>query len=411
MISAELLKAIRYVNVSNNPHDMINFRESEEYYEVTITSTEEGVVIVAYKQEALKYIDEALNLVFDFRKDFSDIVSEEFIRKKLNEIIKNALLQEDPNKNNLIISEVGTFLKNIQEEGIVFFIRVFNLKCSKTYDFGHVKLYPNKTVFVREVSRNYSLGKNQKEGLYKQFEEGERIHSIAEVHISSAEEINAKEKAIYDLDHFLNMLRGFNTGNQIWIEGEAIPILRFYFSYNKSKKILHQRFERLDVKREKIDPFDLDQLYKFNPQLMNKIESVLKKENRTPLENRIVNSLTWLGESVKEEDNIHKLLKMIISLENLLLEKEANKKYLLAERCAFLLSEKFADRMEIKELIEKAYNLRNSIVHEGKTPYIRKRILKDLFWYIRELNIKFLMIDEFASIKDVQNFVEKCKYS
>lgn len=409
MITEELLKVIRYTDISNNPDNLINFRDY--YHEVTFT--EGGVVTVAYKQEALQYIEEALNLVFDafYKKELSDKVSEEFVREKLKEIIKKALLDIDHNKNNIIIREVGRFLKSVRKEDIVFFIRVFNLKCSKTYDFGYVKLYPNKTVFIREVSRNYPLEQNQRDALYQRFEEGERIHGIAEVHVSSAEEINAREKAFYDLDHFLNILRVFNEGNQIWIEGEAIPIHRSYFSYNENTRILYSSSERLDVERGMIVPFDLDQSYRFNPQLMNKIKSVLKKANRTSIESKIVNSLTWLGESVKEKDNAHKLLKMIIALESLLLGKEANKKYLLAERCAFLLSEKFANRIKIKELIEKVYNLRNSIVHEGKRPNIRKEVSDDLFAIIRELNIKFLMADEFASIKDVHNFVEKCKYS
>lgn len=408
-ITGELLKAIEYIDKSNDPNDVIEFHKSGKYYEITTNSVKDGIVI-AYKQEALQYIEEALNHVFDFRKDLSEIVSEEFVMRKLKEIIKNALLNEDPNKNNLIISDVEALLGNIRnKDNYTIFTRVFNFKCSKIYDFGNVKLYPNKAVFMEELGDKCPLDNGLIDFLEKYLEKNasDKKFCIAEVYVSSAEETNAKEIAFYDLDHFLNILRVFDRRNPIWIEGENIRMYRFYFSCNRDKEKFSGKFESLDAK---INRFDLDKLYKINPQLMNKIESVLKNENRTSIESKIVNSLTWLGESVKEKDDVHRLLKMIIALECLLLEKEANKKYLLAERCAFLLSNRFEDRIKIKKRIEDVYELRNDIVHEGKRLNIRKKVSKDLFTLISEVNIKFLMSDEFKSMKDVQEFVEWCKY-
>lgn len=262
---------------------------------------------------------------------------------------------------------------------------------------------------MSNYDEKYPLDNGLIDFLEKYFEKNarEKEFCIAEVYASSAEEINAKEKAFYDLDYFLNILRVLGRRNPIWIEGENIPIYRFYFSYNRNKKELSGKSERVDAK---INPIDLDKLYRLNPQLMNRIESVLKKKSRTSIESKIVNSLTWLGESVKEKDDVHKLLKMIIALECLLLEKEANKKYLLADRCAFLLSNTFENRIKIKELVEDVYELRNDVVHEGKRLNIRKKVLKGLFMLISELNIKFLLSDEFKSMKAVQKFVERCKY-
>ncbi len=403
-ITGELLKAIEYIDKSNDSTDVIEFPKSGKYYEIDMN----GGIVIAYKQEALQHMEEALNHVF-VRKDLSEIVSEEFVMRKLKEIIKNALLSEDQNKNNLIISDVETLLRNIRnKDNYIIFTRVFNLKCSKICDFGNVKLYPNKTVFMEELGDKCPSDKVI-DFLEKYLEKNasDKEFCISEAYVSSAEEINAKERAFCGLDHFLNILRVFDRRNPIWIEGGNIRMHRFYFSYNRNKEELSGKFESIDAK---INPFDLDKLYRLNPRLMNKIESVLKKENRTSIESKIVNSLTWLGESVKEKDDVHKLLKMIIALECLLLEKEANKKYLLAERCAFLLSNRFEDRIKIKELIEDVYELRNDIVHEGKRLNIRKKVSKDLFTLIRELNIKFLMSDEFKSMNDVQEFVEGCKY-
>jgi hypothetical protein len=101
---------------------------------------------------------------------------------------------------------------------------------------------------------------------------------------------------------------------------------------------------------------------------------------------------------------------MIIALECLLLENEANKKYLLAERCAFLLGNRFEDKIRINELIVDVYGLRNVITHEGKRPNIRKKVSKDIFTLIRKLNIKFLLSNEFKSMKDVHEFVKQVKY-
>jgi hypothetical protein len=409
-ITGELLKAIEYIDISNDPRDVLEFHNSRNYYEIT-NFVNDGIVI-AYTQEALQHLEEALNHVFDFRNDLSKILSEVFVMRNLKEIIKNALLNEDPNKDNLIISDVEKFLSKIEKEDFIYFLRVFNLKCSKTYDFGTVRLYPNKTVFMKAVGEKYHLNKKEIEILDKYIEkkESDKEHCIAEVHILSAEEVNAREKAFYDLDHFINILRCLNERNKIWIEGEASPVHRSYFRYYEKTKNLCFGFERLDEKNGMIEPFDLDKLYGFNPQLMNRLESVLKRENRTSMESKIINSLTWLGESVKEKDDVHKLLKMIIALECLLLENEANKKYLLAERCAFLLSNRFEDRIRTKELIVDVYGLRNATIHEGKRPNIRKNVSKGLFTLIRKLNVKFLLYDEFKSMKDVREFVEQVKY-
>ena len=190
-VTKSLLKAIKNIDISNNPNEMVKFRESGQYTKITQIHTGEEVIIAAYKKEALRHIEEALNLVFDFRADFSDNVSEEFVRAKLNGIIKNVFLNDGINKNNQIISEVGTFLKNIYKEDIVFFIRIFNLKCSKIYDFGNIKLYPNELVVIEEMSKNYSMENYQKDSLNKIFTEIEKIYSIAEVRVTSAEEIKA----------------------------------------------------------------------------------------------------------------------------------------------------------------------------------------------------------------------------
>ena len=409
-ITKELLKAIENIDISNDPGDKERFLECGEYREVTHTDTGREDIIVAYKEEALQYIETALNIVFDFnsKNNFCDLISEEFVRKELEEIIKKALLDRDPNKNDIIINEVGRFLKSVRKEDLVFFTRVINLKSSKTYDFGTVKIYPNEATFIEEIE-NYSFEDRQKQSLSEGFKrDGRGKYSIAEVRISAAEKIKAAEKAFCKLDQFLNILRVFGEA-QIWIEGDEIPELRSSFCYNKSIGTFTEAYQHLDVDFW-IKSFDLDKLYELDPKLMNKIENILKKGNRNQLENKIHDSLIWLGESVKEKDDTHKLLKMVISLEVLLLENEAKKKYLLAERGAFLLDKIFDERIKIKKLIVDVYRLRNDIVHEGKRSNIRKEVLNDIFTVIRELNIKILMTDEFESMKDVEKFVERCKY-
>lgn len=411
-IIKELLKSIENIDISNDPRDKERFLECGEYREVTHTDTGGEDIIVAYKEEALQYIETALNTVFDFnsKNNFCDLVSEEFVRKELEEIIKKALLDKDPNKNNIIISEVGRFLKSVRKEDSVFFTHVINLKSSKTYDFGNVKIYPNES-----ISKNCFLTDHEKHSIsegFKKFEVGARVsrrYSIAEVHISATEKNKADEKAFHNLDQFLNILRVFCAA-QIWIEGDTIPERRSYFSYNKSTRTFTETHQHLDAEL-RIRSFDLDELYELNPKLMNKIENILKKGNRNQLENKIVNSLIWLGESVKEIDDTHKLLKMVISLEVLLLEKEAKKRSLLAERSVFLLGGKnFDDGIKIKKSIDEVYKVRSEIVHEGTRPNIRKGVLDNLFAIISDLNIKILMTDEFESMEDIGKFVERCKY-
>jgi len=410
-ITKELLKAIENVDISNDPSDKERFLDCGEYRVVTHTDTGGENIIVAYKEKALQCIKAALNTVFDFDSNFCDLVSEEFVKNELEEIIKKALLDRDPNKNNIIIKEVGRFLKSVRKEESVFFTRVINLKSSKTYDFGNVKIYPGEATFIEEISKNCALDDHQEHSLSEEFKREVRAkYSIAEVHISAAEKIKTAEKAFYNLDQFLNILRVFCDA-QIWIEGDAIPERRSYFCYKKTTRTFSETHQHSDAEL-RIRSFDLDELYELNPKLMNKIENILKKGNRNQLENKILNSWIWLGESVKEIDDTHKLLKMVISLEALLLEKWADKRCLLAERSVFLLGDKnFDERIKIKKFIDEVYKVRSGIVHEGTRPNIRKRVLDNLFAIIRDLNIKILMTDEFESMEDIEKFVERCKYS
>lgn len=158
-ITGELLKAIEYIDISKDQKALLEFPNRGNYYEITNFVNDE--IVIAYKQEALQHIEEALNHVFDFRNDLSEIVSEEFVMRNVKEIIKNALVNEDQNKNNLIISDVEKFLSKIEKEDFIYFLRVFNLKSSKTYDFGTVRLYPNKTVFIKAVGEKYHLNKKE----------------------------------------------------------------------------------------------------------------------------------------------------------------------------------------------------------------------------------------------------------
>ena len=399
-ISRKLLDAIEHIDTLDTlvNKNVIELVRTGIYADIRLDTG------VAFKSEAIKCIEEALTFIFDSRKDISETVSEEFIWKRLREICEKAVLNEERNKYYLIIKEVGNLLKDISKvESRVFFFRVFNLKCSTNYDFGYIKLYPDKPAFLSEISELYPT---IKESLDKFLEDNDD-YSIAKVHISSAEDVNAKKNAFYKLDQFLNIWRSLDFRDPIWIEGEASPTMRIYHSYNENTEGYSESFEREGITTNSMD---LDKLYQLNPDIMNKLESIWKKEARTPLEEKIINSLIWLGDAIKEKDKVHKLVKMIISLESLLLDKEQNKKNIIQERCAFVLSNDYTDRIEIKGIIEKAYNFRNKIVHEGQVPFIPMSTLLSLHGLIIDLNVRILMSDDWQSIIAIKDFVEEEKY-
>jgi hypothetical protein len=110
---------------------------------------------------------------------------------------------------------------------------------------------------------------------------------------------------------------------------------------------------------------------------LDQLGAILAKDakSRNDLEKRIINAIRWIGTGVHSGSECDKILMFVIALECLLMKRrEEGKSSPIAERCAFLLSDKFDRRTQIDIKVIEAYDTRSEIVHEGQTDITAEQV-------------------------------------
>lgn len=108
------------------------------------------------------------------------------------------------------------------------------------------------------------------------------------------------------------------------------------------------------------------------PEYMSKaqfdvLDTILKKDDweRTKFETRILQAVRMVGSSSMSYDNYDAFLKIIISLETLLLKEREQRSVNISERLALTISTDRDERLKIFCKMKKLYQIRNKIVHHG----------------------------------------------
>jgi len=127
-----------------------------------------------------------------------------------------------------------------------------------------------------------------------------------------------------------------------------------------------------------LSEFEKEEFKKFYTKYYNKIENSIKSIKR---------SIEWFNKSYNEINLDAILLSLIISLETLYREKSLR----LILRCTYNIGKNENDREKIYDNLDKAYKLRNRIVHGS---YINQEELKEIiiliYKYLRISILKYL---------------------
>ncbi|NQV17491.1 MAG: hypothetical protein HQ534_03000 [Armatimonadetes bacterium] len=182
---------------------------------------------------------------------------------------------------------------------------------------------------------------------------------------------------------------------------------------------------------------DHDFIKKANSKGLKILKSILVKNKKNEIEKRILNSIFWYAKSFdvslakyqknkkdkNKEDQLNilsheigeKFLKLIICLESLLLFnefKEDKKEYLKQRSSSLLLCTK-KDKKRIQEIIDKSYNIRNDIVHQGYVNVTYSQLI-DLDFLVKTMIINMIMNYKkwnISSNKDLYKWFEKKRLS
>ena len=364
-------------------------------------------ISVFLNQEDLKpYYDILKEIVLD--PNIAQNFSLKDIENQVQEVISNVLkLATNELKTNKITEEVDNLIKNLESkiEDWIFILPIENLKLiRRTINIGDVKLFTfTKNQYSKHL-KNYKLILNNNEHYknnkkfkddainnFKKYFLNNLINwTCAEVKVKGTNE-GAKQVAIKKTDLALSAIKLYNYSNDDFykryfgIKGEIIP------PNNRQIISLKVNQHHLNTSLEKIGymyPFELDkQRLKFMfKNGFKKLALLYNKKKKTDLDQRIINSVYWYSKAfdvpeVKKVDDGKvktqpteeveyfnlgdKFLKLTIALECLLIFGKENKAYNLKTRSSYLLEDRKEQRIELQKYMQKAYETRSSIVHEG----------------------------------------------
>lgn len=406
-IAHSLLKAIKEIDLIDEPlaaDILFGFIKDTPYIQVYSSDYSIG-----YKCDSIELIKKAVNEAWDYKINgifLINFVSEDFVLKEFNELLYRVKISKDSNEYNLIINEVNSFFNRLNVENYLIFYKIYNLKCSILLNLKDIKIFSPEDSYLIDKLSEYKIEISNK--LLVDSSSDKNNYCIAEISVKAIEVKKANEIAFLKIKEFLNIFSLIAGSENIYIEGEPTHVFKKSFAISVDKKRFHGMSEILVSKKQE-KPIDLEQFKE--SKLFTWYISILQKEHLSPLEDKILNSLNWLGEANKEIDIYHKILKMIISLECLLLEKErGGKLFLIEERASLILDNTYEKRIKNRNLIREAYQIRNNIVHGGKKSFIKRNLLNHLSYVILSLNLKIIRTENFKKFDDITKYVESLKY-
>lgn len=224
-----------------------------------------------------------------------------------------------------------------------------------------------KTIFKRTVE------KTKRQINFETFKESyvKRVDRIvpyfkekicAEVKVKAIDSTKAIEKGKYEVDTALNLIR-----SSYGIRGPKAAI-EIKEPLNAITKNLNTGAEDLKLERDwfwgsTINFEDREKLSNY----IQHFDSILMKTQKTRLDKRVVRSIRWCGEAIKDKNLEDKILKYFTALECLLVpEEEGLKGDVLGERISVIWTSSKKIRELIKQDIIELYEKRSDIAHGSK---------------------------------------------
>jgi hypothetical protein len=365
---------------------------------------------IGFKREANTIIQGCVDDILDIQHSkygpLFKSLDNEHVYDFLTKISSDVKQNPDSNKYNLLLRFLDDFIKNLKIFTFHSYIKIGNLKISKIYDFNSFKFIPiNEIVFGELITW---VDDEAKQKIIKDFQKDSNFFSaVMELQISALDEKHAKTKTLQNAIDILNVFKALGAIGIIH-EGETQLSFHNIYLINQDTRFFYQ-MTHIENYGKIGAIFDIDSFGQDNLHLVKKLQSCFNLNNASPLERKMTKSLIWFGESLNEPHPSHRLLKMIIAIETLLLDSDdiGTKRSLLKERAAFLLGNTHEVRCLIEDTMEEAYRVRNSIVHSGDKYPIPLRLIKRVLWVVHDLNILFLTSEKFKTFEDIRIDVRK----
>jgi hypothetical protein len=301
------------------------------------------------------------------------IISNSELEGILDELLVSLAYLPERQRNEQIEHYIGSMLRKVAiwpMHKYVFFIPIDNIRMPGPITIGDSEILEFNNASFEQLlhSEGIELRPEAKRAYISDLQRTNVSRVYAKVTVNAADNESAKALAIQRADFTISNLRIFVNEPHFVVLGEGTQkTARMILDVDTSGKSIHVLTEVLSGPTHvtSIEPWMTNRMFELG--LSELSQMMLKSRNDlTDLEKRILNSVYWLGLSMKDQDRLDKYVKATIALESLLLNKERSKKEPLARRIASILSP--ADATNRVVLFGKAvelYDIRSSITHSG----------------------------------------------
>lgn len=166
-------------------------------------------------------------------------------------------------------------------------------------------------------------------------------------------------------------------------------------------------------------PLSTDDLIRCKTEHRNAAFNLISKKNRSEIENRLINSIEWIGKALFDTDVSKSFVMYWFSIESMLQYYEKNQLltpsilHQLSESIAFILCSSYPDRLSLVKLVRTLYGKRSSLVHGGCS-VISKQDVASLNEIAVNTVKSFIENSEFAqmlSIEDLKQWLSVQRFT
>lgn len=247
--------------------------------------------------------------------------------------------------------------------------------------------------------------------------------ALLEVNVSAAHSEKAMELAIEIGKYVISFLRLVDYYG--WDDEDISVRLPGYGGLKEGLRVYAVDIEKKDGyiswqnKRDcteslEIEPMTINDMHEIGLNSFGSIVDDYLEFNLTELQQSIIRSIIWFGESKVEVDDGARFIKLMLAIECLLNSNSSDPiTATLRERMAFILGKTISERINIAEKMTELYAIRSRIVHHGNSK-IKLIDLLNLENLVADVIVQFLTNKNLVSIdkkSDLQKYFEKLKYS
>ncbi|PAK36782.1 HEPN domain-containing protein [Peribacillus simplex] len=361
----------------------------------------------------------AFNDTVDFLWTKDKELMETITRKTLqDELVR--LIRTSVNNEELTLDRVKELFNNLKNEPVKTFEVLYHVYGVEYYK-GHPLEIGPYTIYNTDIHRKVLLEKYQLSKDTLEFElSGNKVTSKVMIGVSerTRDFARANQKALVRLRQFEDTIR-FLIGDPAKNYDVGI------FNFNALKRtggivLSHQKSASTSNMSGTIDKILLHQFPIDNPEYgHDKLWEMLKKDNPTKLEQRIISAIAWAGKALRDEEPARALTQYVFALEALLQFQQRGSMvspsitYQMTEFAAFIIANDLNSRLNIEKMIKNVYGRRSAIAHGGSHE-VSDTDLYDALFLLKYL-ITTLTTNEafkdFKTIEEVSEWVKIKKYS